>query len=221
MIEWWGPILIEYYAGTEGNGITVSDSQQWLGHRGTVGRCVVGTLKILDDDGNELPIGAIGTVYFADGPPFSYHNDPEKTNRAHNDRGWSTLGDVGYLDKEGFLYLTDRKAYMIISGGVNVYPQETEDVLITHPAVSDVAVFGIPNEEMGEEVKAVVQPRDMKMAGRELEAELMLFCRKHLSPIKCPRSIDFEPELPRTPTGKLVKRHLRDRYWGDRKPAQA
>ena len=213
MIEWWGPILIEYYAGSEGNGVTVSTSQQWLTHRGTVGRAVVGKIKILDENDQEAPTGQIGTVYFADAPVFTYHNDPEKTKRAYNARGWSTLGDVGYLDDEGFLYLTDRKSYMIISGGVNIYPQETEDVLITHPGVADVAVFGVPNEEMGEEVKAVVQPHDMEKAGKELEAELMLFCRKHLSPIKCPRSIDFEAELPRTPTGKLVKRHLRDKYW--------
>ena len=132
--------------------------------------------------------GEIGTVYFADAPAFSYHNDPDKTKRAYNAKGWSTLGDVGYLDGEGFLYLTDRKSYMIISGGVNIYPQETEDVLITHPDVADVAVFGVPNEEMGEEVKAVVQPHDMARAGKELEAELIVFCRKHLSPIKCPRS---------------------------------
>jgi long-chain acyl-CoA synthetase len=213
MIEWWGPILIEYYAGSEGNGVTVSTSQQWLTHRGTVGRAVVGNIKILDESDQELPAGQIGTVYFADGPVFSYHNDPDKTKRAYNAKGWSTLGDVGYLDNEGFLYLTDRKSYMIISGGVNIYPQETEDVLITHPGVADVAVFGVPNEEMGEEVKAVVQPHDISKAGKALEAELILFCRKHLSPIKCPKSIDFEPELPRTPTGKLVKRHLRDRYW--------
>ena len=160
-----------------------------------------------------MPAGQIGTVYFADAPVFSYHNDPDKTKRAYNAKGWSTLGDVGYLDEEGFLYLTDRKSYMIISGGVNIYPQETEDVLITHPEVADVAVFGVPNEEMGEEVKAVVQPHDMAQAGKDLEAELMAFCRKHLSPIKCPRSIEFEAELPRTPTGKLVKRHLRDKYW--------
>ena len=213
MIEWWGPILIEYYAGSEGNGVTVSTSQQWLSHRGTVGRAVVGKVKILDENDQELPVGQIGTVYFADAPVFTYHNDPEKTKRAYNAKGWSTLGDVGYLDDEGFLYLTDRKSYMIISGGVNIYPQETEDVLITHPGVADVAVFGVPNEEMGEEVKAVVQPHDMAMAGKELEAELIVFCRKHLSPIKCPKSIDFEAELPRTPTGKLVKRHLRDKYW--------
>jgi long-chain acyl-CoA synthetase len=213
MIAWWGPILIEYYAGSEGNGVTVSTSQQWLTHRGTVGRAVVGKIKILDENDEELPAGEIGTVYFADAPAFTYHNDPEKTKRAYNSKGWSTLGDVGYLDAEGFLYLTDRKSYMIISGGVNIYPQETEDVLITHADVADVAVFGVPNEEMGEEVKAVVQPHDMAKAGKELEAELILFCRKHLSPIKCPKSIDFEAELPRTPTGKLVKRHLRDRYW--------
>ncbi|MBO4226020.1 AMP-binding protein [Bradyrhizobium neotropicale] len=213
MIEWWGPILIEYYAGSEGNGVTVSTSQQWLEHRGTVGRAVVGKVKILDENDEELPPGEIGTVYFADAPAFTYHNDPEKTKRAYNAKGWSTLGDVGYLDEEDFLYLTDRKSYMIISGGVNIYPQETEDVLITHPAVSDVAVFGVPNDEMGEEVKAVVQPHDMAAAGKELEAELIAFCKSRLSAIKCPRSIDFEAELPRTPTGKLVKRHLRDRYW--------
>lgn len=223
MIEWWGPIIAEYYAGSEGNGVTVSNSQEWLTHRGTVGRAVVGKIKIVNDDDEEVPTGEIGTVYFADGPQFAYHNDPDKTQRAYNTRGWSTLGDVGYLDDEGFLYLTDRKAYMIISGGVNIYPQETEDVLITHPAVADVAVFGVPNEEMGEEVKAVVQPHDMARAGKELEAELIAFCRQHLSPIKCPKSVDFEPELPRTPTGKLVKRHLRDKYWAKVKktPAQA
>lgn len=223
MIDWWGPIILEYYAGSEGNGVTVSNSQQWLTHRGTVGRAVVGKIKILDDNDEEVPAGEIGTVYFADAPQFAYHNDPEKTKRAYNARGWSTLGDVGYVDEEGFLYLTDRKAYMIISGGVNIYPQETEDVLITHPAVADVAVFGVPNEEMGEEVKAVVQPHDMACACKELEADLIQFCRKHLSPLKCPKSVDFEADMPRTPTGKLVKRHLRDRYWAKVKktPAQA
>ena len=141
-----------------------------------------------------------------------YHRDAEKTARAYLEPGVLTLGDVGWVDTDGFVYLCDRQSNMIISGGVNIYPQETEDVLITHPAVSDVAVFGVPNEEMGEEVKAVVQPHDMSKAGKTLEAELIVFCRKHLSPIKCPKSIDFEPELPRTPTGKLVKRHLRDKY---------
>ena len=221
MIEWWGPILIEYYAGSEGNGVTVSTSQQWLAHRGTVGKAVVGTIKILDDEGDEQPIGEIGTVYFADAPSFSYHNDPDKTKKAYNEKGWSTLGDVGYLDDEGFLYLTDRKSYMIISGGVNIYPQETEDVLLTHPEVADVAVFGVPNAEMGEEVKAVVQLRDGTAPSSERAAELIAFCRERLSPIKCPRSVDFEAELPRTPTGKLVKRHLKDRYWPSQPKAAA
>jgi long-chain acyl-CoA synthetase len=221
MIDWWGPILIEYYAGSEGNGVTVSTSEEWLSHRGSVGRAVIGTIKILSDDDQELPPGDIGGIYFADAPQFAYHNDPEKTGRAYNAKGWSTLGDIGYLDAEGYLYLTDRKAYMVISGGVNIYPQETEDILITHPAVADVAVFGVPNEEMGEEVKAIVQPHDMSRAGKELEAELILFCRERLSPIKCPRSVEFDPELPRTPTGKLLKRHLRDRYWPTQKQQTA
>lgn len=213
MIDWWGPILWEYYAGTEGNGMTLVNSQDWLAHRGTVGRAVVGELKISDEQGNELPPGEPGTVYFAGGKAFQYHNDPVKTAESRNARGWSTLGDVGYVDADGFLYLTDRKAYMIISGGVNIYPQESENVLITHPKVADVAVFGVPNEDFGEEVKAVVQPRDMRDAGPELEAELIEFCRSQLSPIKCPRSVDFEAELPRHPTGKLYKRLLKDRYW--------
>jgi len=213
MIDWWGPILWEYYAGTEGNGMTLVNSQDWLAHRGTVGRALVGELKISDEQGNELPPGEPGTVYFAGGKAFQYHNDPVKTAESRNARGWSTLGDVGYVDADGFLYLTDRKAYMIISGGVNIYPQESENVLITHPKVADVAVFGVPNEDFGEEVKAVVQPRDMRDAGPELEAELIEFCRSQLSPIKCPRSVDFEAELPRHPTGKLYKRLLKDRYW--------
>ena len=218
MIDWWGPILTEYYAGSEGNGATFCTSAQWLAHRGSVGRAVVGTVKIVDDHDRELPPGGIGTVYFADSPPFEYHNDPEKTRSVFNRRGWSTLGDVGYLDSDGYLYLTDRKAYMIITGGVNVFPQEAEDVLIAHPEVADAAVLGVPDEEMGEQVKAVVQPRDMSRAGPALAAELIAFCRQRLSPIKCPRSVDFEPELPRTPTGKLMKRLLRDRYWRSAKP---
>jgi fatty-acyl-CoA synthase len=214
MINWWGPILIEYYAGTEGNGVTLIDSTEWLTHRGSVGRSLAGDLKIIDDDtGNLQPAGRIGSVYFANGPAFAYHNSPQLTRRAHNSEGWSTLGYVGYLDGEGFLYLTDRKAYMIISGGVNIYPQETEDVLIGHPDVADVAVFGIPDPDLGESVKAIVQPTDMAKATEALAAELAAYCRARLSPLKCPKSIDFEPELPRTPTGKLLKRLLRDRYW--------
>ncbi len=216
MIEWWGPVVWEYYAGTEGNGLTICSSVEWLAHKGTVGRAVVGTLKICDDEGKELPAGEPGTIYFAGGRPFAYHNDPKKTGESRHPEGWSTLGDVGYVDADGFLHLTDRKAFMIISGGVNIYPQEAENLLINHPRVMDCAVFGVPNEEFGEEVKAVVQPRDMAEAGPALAEELMAYCRQHLSPIKCPRSIDFEAELPRHPTGKLYKRLLRDRYWQGR-----
>lgn len=213
MIAWWGPIIWEYYAGTEGNGMTVVRSAEWLTHKGTVGQAVVGKLKICSELGDEMPVGQIGTIYFAEGRSFVYHNDPEKTADSQNARGWTTLGDVGYVDEEGYLYLTDRKAYMIISGGVNIYPQEAENLLVTHPKVMDVAVLGVPNEDFGEEVKAVVQPRDMRDAGPALEAELIAFCQQHLSGIKCPRSVDFEAELPRHPTGKLYKRLLRDRYW--------
>ncbi len=213
MIDWWGPIVWEYYAGTEGMGMTLVGSADWLTHPGTVGRAVVGVLHICDDDGNELPPGENGGVYFSDGKVFEYHNDPDKTAAGRNAKGWTTLGDIGTMDAEGFLYLTDRKAHMIISGGVNIYPQEAENLLVTHPKVLDVAVFGVPNEEFGEEVKAVVQPRDMAHAGMALEQELIAFCREQLSAIKCPRSIDFQAELPRHPTGKLYKRLLRDRYW--------
>lgn len=213
MLEWWGPIIHEYYAGTEGMGFTTIHSAEWLAHKGSVGRAILGEVKIVDDEDNEVPTGEIGTVYFANGLPFEYHNDAAKTQAATNSKGWTTLGDVGYVDAEGYLYLTDRKAYMIISGGVNIYPQEAEDVLVTHPQVADVAVFGVPNEEFGEEVKAVVQPMNMADASPQLAAELMEYCRQRLSHIKCPRSIDFEPELPRHPTGKLYKRLLKDRYW--------
>ena len=216
MIAWWGPVLYEYYAATEGNGYVACDSQEWLARPGTVGRALLGELRILDDDGNRLPVGETGTIYFADGPAFEYHNDPVKTAASRSREGWSTLGDVGYVDGDGFLFLTDRKHFMIISGGVNIYPQEVENLLVTHPKVADVAVIGVPNEEFGEEVKAVVQPMRMQDAGPELAAELIEFCRAHLSHLKCPRSIDFDPALPRHPTGKLYKRLLRERYWAGR-----
>jgi long-chain acyl-CoA synthetase len=193
--------------------MTLVNSTDWLAHQGTVGRAVVGVLHICDDDGNELPPGENGGVYFSDGKDFEYHNDPQKTAACRNAKGWTTLGDIGTMDAEGYLYLSDRKAHMIISGGVNIYPQEAENLLVTHPKVLDVAVFGVPNEEFGEEVKAVVQPRDMGQAGKTLELELIAFCRAQLSAIKCPRSIDFQAELPRHPTGKLYKRLLRDQYW--------
>jgi long-chain acyl-CoA synthetase len=214
MLEWWGPILWEYYGGTEGNGLTLVNSQDWLSHPGTVGKAVIGELKICDDEtGDLMPIGHVGTVYFGNGPSFKYHNDPGRTASVTHPRGWTTLGDVGYLDNEGYLYLTDRKAYMIISGGVNIYPQEAENVLVTHPKVADCAVIGVPNADFGEAVKAVVQPVDLADAGPALEAELIAYCRAHLSPVKCPRSVDFEANLPRHPTGKLYKRLLKDRYW--------
>jgi len=213
MIEWWGPKIFEYYAGTEGNGFVHCNSDEWMAHKGTVGKAIMGTIHIVGEDGQEAPVGEAGTIYFEGGAEFEYHNDPEKTKGSRNDRGWSTLGDIGYLDTDGYLYLTDRKAYMIISGGVNIYPQEAENVLTMHPKVVDVAVFGVPNDEFGEEVKAVVQPVDMAGAGPELERELIAYCKEHLAGLKCPRTIDFEAELPRHPTGKLYKRLLKDRYW--------
>ncbi len=213
MIDWWGPIIYEYYAGTEGNGSTTITSSEWLAHKGSVGRASASCkIHILDDDGVEMPPGEIGTVHFEGGGQFEYLHDEHKTAASRSREGWTTLGDVGYLDDEGYLYLTDRKSFMIISGGVNIYPQETENALITHPGVADVAVFGVPNEEFGEEVKAVVQPADMAEAGPALERELITWVRSKISHIKCPKSIDFMEELPRHPTGKLYKRLLKDRY---------
>jgi long-chain acyl-CoA synthetase len=218
MIDWWGPILVEYYAGTEANGATVITSPEWLTHRGSVGRAVSGRIRIVDEDtGQDMPARVNGVVYFAGGQSFAYRNDPAKTKAVYQPDGASTLGDIGYLDEEGYLYLTDRKAHTINCGGVNVYPQETEDVLIAHPEVLDVAVFGVPNADLGEEVKAAVQLRDPSHASPELAEELIAYTRARISAIKCPRSVDFEPEMPRTPTGKLLKRLLRDRYW----PAKA
>ena len=216
MIDWWGPIICEYYAGSEGNGLTWIDSKDWLTHKGSVGKPLLGVPHICDDEGRELPVGEAGTVYFSDSTPPTYHNDEEKTRGARHPahEGWSTLGDVGRLDEEGFLYLTDRKAFMIISGGVNIYPQEAENVLITHPKVADVAVIGVPNEEFGEEVKAVVQLMPGVAATDETADELIAFTRGQMSKMKCPKSVDFDPELPRHPTGKLYKRLIRDRYWG-------
>jgi acyl-CoA synthetase (AMP-forming)/AMP-acid ligase II len=215
MIAWWGPVIHEYYAGTEGNGFLYVGSQDWLQHRGTVGRSLLGVVHVCDEDGADLPPGEHGTIYFENGARFEYHGDPDKTRSAQDPkgRGWTTLGDIGYLDADGFLYLTDRRSYMIISGGVNIYPQEAENVLSVHPKVADVAVFGVPDEEMGEQVKAVVQAMSPEEAGPGLEAELVAYCREHLAHYKCPKSVDFRDELPRHPTGKLYKRLLRDEYW--------
>ena len=215
MIAWWGPVLYEYYAGSEGNGLTTIASPEWLTHKGSVGKAAYGVLHICDEQGEDLPPGAEGLVYFEGGGAFEYHNDPAKTAEARNARGWSTLGDIGRIDDEGYLYLTDRKSFMIISGGVNIYPQEIENRLITHPRVADVAVIGGPCPEMGERVVAVVQPVDMAEAGEALAAELTAWCRAELSGVKTPRQIDFAAELPRHATGKLYKRLLRDRYWGE------
>lgn len=216
MIEWWGPIVHEYYAATEGIGATMIDSEQWLAHRGSVGKPLLAPVHILDDAEHELPPGEVGVVWFEGGGSpvvFEYHKDSEKTKGAHNDRGWATTFDMGYVDEDGYLYLTDRKNFMIVSGGVNIYPQEAENLLVTHPKVMDVAVFGVPNEEMGEEVKAVVQPADMAESGPDLERELIAYCKEHLAHYKCPRSVDFVDELPRTATGKMAKRRLKERYW--------
>ena len=218
MIEWWGPIIHEFYAGSEGNGFIACNSEEWMAHEGTVGKPIVGIPHICNDEGEELPIGEEGTIWFEGDSDFKYHKDEEKTKESrHTIHGnWSTLGDVGKLDEDGYLYLTDRKAFMIITGGVNVYPQETENLLITHPKVSDCAVIGVPNEEFGEEVKAVIEPIEWSERGENLEEELINFCKENLSSIKCPNSIDFEKELPRHPTGKLYKRLLKDRYWGNK-----
>jgi acyl-CoA synthetase (AMP-forming)/AMP-acid ligase II len=213
MIDWWGPILVEYLGASEGGGITRITSAEWLEHRGSVGRAVIGSVHITDEAGEELPSGEIGTIRFDGGRPVEYLNDPEKTEAAYDDRGWVTVGDVGYVDDEGYLYLTDRKDSMIISGGVNIYPKEAEDVLLGHASVVDVAVIGVPNAEFGEEVKAVVQLVDPSLAGNELALELMMFCRERLAHYKCPRSVDFVDSLPRAPSGKLYKRRVRDRYW--------
>jgi long-chain acyl-CoA synthetase len=216
MIDWWGPILHEYYGGTELNGLTYCNSEQWLAHPGTVGAPVLGTLHICAEDGTELPPGESGLVYFElPEMPFEYFKDNSKTRGAqHPDHpNWSALGDVGYLDEDGFLFLTDRATFMIISGGVNIYPQEIEDVLIQHPGVLDVAVIGVPNEDMGEEVKAVVQPVD-GVEPDDLPNSVLAYAREHLAGYKVPRSVDLIDELPRLPTGKLYKRLLRDQYWG-------
>jgi len=219
MFEWWGPILHEYYGGTELNGLTYVGPEDWLAHPGTVGRAVMGTLRICDEAGEEMPTGEPGLVYFErDRQPFAYHRDSEKTRSTQHPKhpAWTALGDVGYVDEDGFLYLTDRASFMIISGGVNIYPQEIESELIMHPKVEDVAVIGVPHPDLGEEVKAIVQPVAGLSADEALSEELMAFARERLASYKCPRSIDFESELPRLPTGKLYKRLLKDRYWGDK-----
>lgn len=213
LMDWWGPIVHEYYAGTENNGFCSITPAEWLQHKGSVGRASQGKLHICDEEGVLLEVGQTGAVYFSEGPQFTYHNDPVATAQTRNALGWTTLGDIGYLDEQGYLYLVDRKAFMIISGGVNIYPQEIENLLLQHPKVMDAAVVGVPNSDWGEEVKAVVQPVHAGDIGPALAAELQAFCRAKLADFKCPRSIDFDLALPRLPTGKLYKKLLKKRYW--------
>jgi len=217
MFAWWGDIIYEYYGGTELNGLTHSSPSEWLAHPGTVGKPVLGVIHVCDEDGNEVANLVPGLVYFElPQMPFTYFKDTEKTRDAQHPKhaNWSALGDVGYVDDDGFLFLTDRATFMIISGGVNIYPQEIEDILILHEKVANIAVFGVPNEEMGEEVKAVVQVANGIEQSDSLAQELLSYAREHLAHYKCPKSIDFMAELPRLPTGKLYKRLIKDTYWG-------
>lgn len=217
MIEWWGPIIHEYYGATEGLGFAACDTAEWLTHRGTVGRIVAGELHVLDETMQPVPVGTAGTLWFKTASPFEYFRDPIKTNEARSADGtMSSVFDIGYTDNDGYLYLTDRRDFVIISGGVNIYPQECENLLITHPKVADAAVFGVPNDDLGEEVKAVVQAMPDIQPNPALAEELIAFCRDHLAHIKCPRSIDFAEQLPRSATGKLYKRLLREKYWSGR-----
>lgn len=215
MLDWFGPIIEEYYGGTEGFAGCTIGPQEWLAHPGSVGK-PFSPVHVLSEDGVELPLGESGELFFEGGPQFEYFKDPAKTASVANDRGWRSLGDMGYVDADGYLYLTDRASFMIVSGGVNIYPQEAENLLVVHPKLVDAAVFGVPNDEFGEEVKAVVQPADGIVAGPELAAELIAYCREHLATYKCPRTIEFDRDLPRDPNGKLYKRRIRDRYWRGR-----
>jgi acyl-CoA synthetase (AMP-forming)/AMP-acid ligase II len=219
MFDWWGDVIYEYYAGSEGVGMTLATPEGWKSHPGTVGKAILGTAHICDEAGEPLPVGDVGQVYFESDIEFSYHNDAPKTQSVYNQYGWSSYGDIGYLDEDNFLYLTDRKSFMIISGGVNIYPQEIENLLITHPDVSDVAVIGAPDHEFGEKVVAIIQPANLAQNKDALRKILNAHCRKKLSAIKVPKQIDFLDVLPRTETGKMMKRYLRNEYWGKNKGA--
>jgi long-chain acyl-CoA synthetase len=215
MMGWFGPIIYEYYGGTEGFAGTTIGPKDWLAHPGSVG-IPMAPVHVVGEDGHELPVGESGELYFEGGPAFEYFKDPAKTASVSNERGWRSLGDMGYVDEDGYMYLTDRSTFMIVSGGVNIYPQEAENLLVMHPKLVDAAVFGVPNDEFGEEVKAVVQPVEGVAQGPALEAELIAYCRTHLATYKCPRTIEFDAALPRDPNGKLYKRRIRERYWQGR-----
>lgn len=210
MIDWLGPIVDEYYSSTEAPLISLIRSEEALQRPGSVGRPVYGTPHILDERGEEVPAGTPGTIWSEGGTEFEYLNDPDKTAASRNDRGWRTVGDLGYVDSAGYLYLSDRREDLVLVGGVNVYPQEAENVLMGHPHVADAAVFGVPHEEYGEEVRAVVQLKSGVEPSTHLSETLVDYCRSHLSKVKCPRSIEFSTSLPRTPTGKLLRRVLRE-----------
>ncbi len=212
MIDWWGPIVDEYYASSEGAGASFIRAEDWLHHPGSVGRPLVGIAHILDEDGEELPPNQAGEIYFESAATFEYLNDEAKTAAARSKQGWTTVGDIGYLDDDGYLYLTDRRHHMIISGGVNIYPQEAEDMLITHPKVLDAAVFGISDEDMGQSVKGVVQTVDPADATDAFADELLVWLRERLAHYKCPRSISFEAQLPRSEAGKLYKQGLVEQH---------
>jgi long-chain acyl-CoA synthetase len=215
MMEWFGPVIYEYYGGTEGFAGTTIGPKDWLAHPGSVG-IPMAPVHVVGEDGHELPVGESGELYFEGGPVFEYFKDPAKTASVSNERGWRSLGDMGYVDEDGYMYLTDRSTFMIVSGGVNIYPQEAENLLVMHPKLVDAAVFGVPNDEFGEEVKAVVQCVEGVAQGPALEAELIAYCRAHLATYKCPRTIEFDAALPRDPNGKLYKRRIRERYWQGR-----
>ncbi|MBC8635690.1 acyl-CoA synthetase [Caballeronia sp. EK] len=224
MIDWWGPIIEEYYSSTEGNGVTTLNTEEWLAHPGSVGRALLGVIHICDDEGNELPAGEDGLVYFErDQLPFHYHKDPDKTRAAQHPRhpAWTAVGDIGHVDGDGYLYLTDRKAFMIISGGVNIYPQAIEDALAVHPDVQDAAVIGVPDAEMGEQVKAIVEPAPGVVPSDALAQALLAYLRTRVARYMLPRSIDFIDTMPRLPTGKLYKQALRARYAGQAGHAQS
>ncbi|MHA7598465.1 AMP-binding protein [Alicycliphilus sp. T452] len=212
MIEWWGPVWVEYYGGSEGIGITAIDSHEWLRKPGSVGRTKLGTVHIKDDEGHDLPAGQQGRIWFSGCPRFAYHNDPAKTAAAYDAQGCATFGDIGHVNEDGYLFISGRRTDLILSGGVNIYPQEIENLLATYPGVADVAVIGVPHPEFGEEVKAVVELRDPAQAGPALAEALIAHCRQHIAHLKCPRSVDFVPTLPRLENGKLYKRLLMDQY---------